>query len=335
MIISRTPFRISLFGGGTDYPTWVRRHGGAVFGLAIDKYCYLNVRSLPPFFEHKYRIAYSRIELAKSIGEIEHPAVRAVFSEMKAHSGLEVHHDADLPARSGLGSSSSFTVGLLNALYAQRGEMASKRQLASEAIRIEQTVIGENVGCQDQIWAAYGGLNRIDFHTDGGFAVTPLIINPERREELLSSMLLVFTGLSRIASEVAGEKIENLDRRERQLQGIRAMVDEGVSLLSNEREPTFRLGELMHEAWQLKRQLANGVSNPTVDEIYAEARAAGATGGKLLGAGGGGFMLFFVKPELRRRLIERLNRLITVKFGIDYGGSKIIVYEPMFEVGAD
>nr|WP_255542339.1 kinase [Azospirillum sp. INR13] len=254
---------------------------------------------------------------------------------MKAHSGLEVHHDADLPARSGLGSSSSFTVGLLNALYAQRGEMASKRQLASEAIRIEQTVIGENVGCQDQIWAAYGGLNRIDFHTDGGFAVTPLIINPERREELLSSMLLVFTGLSRIASEVAGEKIENLDRRERQLQGIRAMVDEGVSLLSNEREPTFRLGELMHEAWQLKRQLANGVSNPTVDEIYAEARAAGATGGKLLGAGGGGFMLFFVKPELRRRLIERLNRLITVKFGIDYGGSKIIVYEPMFEVGAD
>jgi D-glycero-alpha-D-manno-heptose-7-phosphate kinase len=335
VIISRTPFRISLFGGGTDYPTWVRHHGGAVFGLSIDKYCYLNVRSLPPFFEHTYRIAYSRIELAKTIGDIEHPAVRAVFSEMKVSQGLEVHHDADLPARSGLGSSSSFTVGLLNALYAMRGEMISKHALANEAIRIEQQVIGENVGCQDQIWAAYGGLNRIDLHTDGGFAVTPLIISPERRTELLSSMLLVFTGLSRIASEVAKEKIDNLEQRERQLMGIRAMVDDGVALLSNEREPAYRLGELMHEAWQLKRQLASSVSNPLVDEIYTEARAAGATGGKLLGAGGGGFMVFFVKPDMRARLIERLNRLITVKFGIDYGGSKIIVYEPSYEVGAD
>lgn len=335
MIISRTPFRISLFGGGTDYPTWVAKHGGAVLGLAIDKYCYLSVRQLPPFFEHKHRIAYSRIELAKDIADIQHPAVRAVFSEMGVSAGLEVHHDADLPARSGLGSSSSFTVGLLNALYAMQGRMASKRQLAGEAIRIEQRVIGENVGYQDQVWAAYGGLNRIDFHTNGDFSVTPVVLDAERTGELLSSMLIVFTGLSRIASDIAKEKVENLDQRERQLMGIRAMVDEGLAILTNEREPAYRLGELMHESWQLKRQLASSVTNPMIDEIYENARAAGATGGKLLGAGGGGFMMFFVKPELRRRLIERLNRLITVKFGIDYAGSKIIIYEPSMEIGSD
>ena len=175
MIISRTPFRISLFGGGTDYPTWFREHGGSVIGTAIDKYCYISVRRLPPFFEHKSKIVYSKVELVKSVAEIEHPAVRGVLTDMKIEDGLEIHHDADLPARSGLGSSSSFTVGLLNALHALDSRMISKRDLGREAIRIEQDVLKEDVGSQDQVWAAYGGFNRIDFHPDGSFSVAPFI----------------------------------------------------------------------------------------------------------------------------------------------------------------
>ncbi|WP_029008332.1 kinase [Azospirillum halopraeferens] len=335
MIISRTPFRISLFGGGTDYPAWIRRHGGAVLGMAIDKYCYISVRHLPSFFEHKHRIVYSKVELVKDIEEIRHPAVRAVFARTGVRTGLEVHHDADLPARSGLGSSSSFTVGLLNALAALEGRRLSKRFLAEEATHIEQRVIVENVGCQDQVWAAYGGFNRIAFLPDGGFEVEPVIVAAERRAELLSSMVMVFTGLSRIASEVAGEQMENLERREAQLHAMRALVDEASHLLADEREPAYRLGALLHESWMLKRQLASRVTNPTIDGIYDEAMAAGASGGKLLGAGSGGFMVFFIKPELRRRLLERLNRLIRVRVGIDQVGSTIVVYDPDEHIEAD
>ena len=197
MIISRTPFRISLFGGGTDYPSWFREHGGSVVGTAIDKYCYISVRRLPPFFEHKSRIVYSQVELVNDISEIKHPAVRGILSDQGVTEGLEIHHDADLPARSGLGSSSSFTVGLLHALHALDSKMITKRDLAREAIRIEQDVLKENVGSQDQLWAAYGGFNRIDFHSDGTFAVAPIILPPERREELGRSIMLFFTGFSR------------------------------------------------------------------------------------------------------------------------------------------
>jgi len=327
MIISRTPFRVSLFGGGTDFPQWYRKHGGAVIGGAIDKYCYINVRPLPPFFEHKHRIVYSSIELVKAIEEIRHPSVRAVLREMEITEGLEIHHDGDLPARSGLGSSSSFTVGLLNALHAYRGHMATRKELAETAIRIEQEVIGESVGSQDQMWAAYGGLNRIDFRTDGGIDVNRLIITPERRAELENSLTLYFTGFSRIASDIEKDKIQNLNQRKTQLHTLRAMVDEAAAILGSPSQPLDQLGQLLHEGWMLKRELSPAVSNGKIDELYEAAMSAGALGGKLLGAGGGGFLLVYAPPEAQPRVRERLKNLIAVNFRFD-GGSKIVVYEP-------
>lgn len=328
MIISRTPFRVSLFGGGTDLPQWYRQNGGAVIGGAIDKYCYITLRSLPPFFEHRHRVVYSKIELVKAIEEIQHPSVRACLSEMRMETGLEIHHDGDLPARSGLGSSSSFTVGLLNALHAFRGHMATKQELAEEAIRIEQEVIGENVGSQDQMWAAYGGLNRIDFHQDGSIDVTPLIIERERRDALQGHLMLYFTGLSRLASKIEGEKIANLDKREAQLRTLHAMVDEAAGILGDGRRDLGDLGRLLHEGWMLKRELSANVSNGTIDDLYRAALESGALGGKLLGAGGGGFLLLFVPPERQAAVRERLKDLIAVAFRFDAGGSKIVVYEP-------
>jgi D-glycero-alpha-D-manno-heptose-7-phosphate kinase len=328
VIISRTPFRISLFGGGTDYPKWFRQHGGAVLGGAIDKYCYISLRTLPPFFEHRYRIVYSNIELVREIEEIRHPAVRAILGEVKTAHGLEIHHDGDLPARSGLGSSSSFTVGLLNALHAYRGQMTSKRRLAEESIHIEQEVIRENVGSQDQVWAAYGGLNRIDFNPDGTFDVHPLILSHDRREELQSSLILIFTGLSRYASDIAKSKIAGLDRHEAQLQAMKAMVDQAAEILGDPTRPVREIGDLLHQSWLLKRELSPNVSNATVDALYSAAREAGALGGKLLGAGGGGFLLLFVPPERRRAFFEKMRGVIAVSVRFDTGGSQIVVYEP-------
>jgi D-glycero-alpha-D-manno-heptose-7-phosphate kinase len=328
MIISRTPFRISLFGGGTDYPAWYRRNGGAVIGTTINKYCYISLRTLPPFFEHRHRIAYSKIETVRDIAEIQHPAVRAVLQQLDVTEGLEIHHDGDLPARSGLGSSSSFTVGLLNAISALRGRMVSARELAAEAIRIEQDVLQESVGSQDQIWAAYGGTNVITFLPDGTFQVTPLIMSAERRRELQASVVLYFTGLSRFATTVAAKKIANFDARERQLKAMAAMVPEAAEILSNERQPLSDIGRLLHEGWRLKRELADAVSTPEIDAIYEAGREAGAIGGKLLGAGGGGFLMFFVDPARRAALRERLRNLIEVSVEIGSAGSKIVVYEP-------
>jgi len=328
MIISRTPFRISLFGGGTDYPAWSRQHGGAVVGMAINKYCYISVRKLPPFFEHKSRIVYSQVELVREVSEIQHPAVRGVLSDRGIVDGLEIHHDADLPARSGLGSSSAFTVGLLNSLAALDSRMVSKRDLAREAIRIEQEVLKESVGSQDQLWAAYGGFNRIEFFPDDSFDVQPIIMKPKRGEELLQSMMLFFTGFSRFATDFAQEQINNIDRSKSQLRAIRAMVDRAIDILTDETTPIQELGELMHESWQLKRELGARVSNREIDEIYEAGRAAGAIGGKLLGAGGGGFMVFLVDPEKRQCVRERLSQLIHVSVGIDTEGSKIVLYQP-------
>jgi D-glycero-alpha-D-manno-heptose-7-phosphate kinase len=328
MIISRTPFRISFFGGGTDYPLWFRQHGGAVIGATINKFCYLSVRSLPPFFEHRHRIVYSLVELVREIGEIKHPAVRAVLSEMRVGDGLEIHHDADLPARSGLGSSSAFTVGLLNALHALNGRMVSKVELAREAIRIEQEVLRESVGCQDQIWAAYGGVNHIEFLADGGFTVSPLVLPSARREELEQSLVLVFTGFSRIASEIVPEQLQQMSERQKQLEAMRAMVDDALAILRRESFSARDFGGLMHESWQLKRALSKRIATTAVDDIYAAARDAGAYGGKLLGAGGGGFMLFVVPPEKREDLRHKLAKLIHVAVHFDYAGSRIVVYEP-------
>lgn len=328
MIITRTPFRVSLFGGGSDYPAWYRENGGAVLGYAIDKYCYISLRELPPFFKHKHRIVYSRSELVNELEEIEHPAVRAVLMDRGVQVGLEVHHDGDLPARSGLGSSSSFTVGLLHALAALDGRMVSKRHLAAEAIRIEQDVIGENVGSQDQVWAAHGGINRIDFAPDGTIDVAPVILTPGRRKELVSSSMLFFTGVSRIASEIAGKQIANLQNRAGHIRRMTEMVDEGLAILTGPGRPISQLGTLLHQSWMLKRELADDVTTAHVDEIYDAARAAGASGGKLLGAGGGGFMLFIVPPDKKAAVRQRLSSLIHVAFGIDTSGSKIVVFEP-------
>ena len=328
MIISRTPFRVSLFGGGTDYPAWFREHGGAVIGTAIDKYCYISVRRLPPFFEHKSRIVYSQVELINAISDIKHPAVRGILGELGVEEGLEIHHDADLPARSGLGSSSAFTVGLLHALHALDNKMISKRDLAREAIRIEQDVLKEDVGSQDQLWAAYGGYNSIDFHSDGTFAVMPVIMSPERREELARSIMLFFTGFSRFATDFAQDQIKNMNNRKSQLRTIRSMVDCAIDVLLDKNAPLRELGELLHESWRLKRELADTVSNNQIDEIYDAGRDAGAIGGKLLGAGGGGFMVFLVEPEKREQVRERLKDLIHVNVGFDNDGSKIVLYQP-------
>lgn len=328
MIITRTPYRVSLFGGGTDYPPWYRRHGGAVLGMAIDKYCYISVRALPPFFEHKHRIVYSRIENVSEVAEIEHPSVRAVLQETGIAEGLEIHHDGDLPARSGLGSSSSFTVGLLNAVRALQGKMSTKRFLAEEAIRIEQEVIAENVGSQDQVWAAYGGFNRIDFNQDGSFAVAPVIVPKAREDQLLGRLMLFFTGFSRHASEIAKHKIANLDKKAAHLNRMQAMVDDAQQVLSDADADIADIGRMLHEGWRLKRDLAAEISTEAIDEIYQAGCDAGATGGKILGAGGGGFILFFVEPEKQQAVRERLFKLIEVQMDIDHTGSSIMLYKP-------
>ena len=328
MIISKTPFRISLFGGGTDYPSWYRDNGGSVLATAIDKYCYISCRHLPPFFDHKHRIVYSKVESVKEIEEIQHPAVRAVLSTLGTRAGLEIHHNGDLPARSGMGSSSSFTVGLINAINAMKGLQTSKDDLAKQAIYIEQEILKENVGSQDQILAAFGGFNKIDFNADDSFNITPVIINKDLTDKLQDHMLLFFTGLSRYASDIAKAKIANIKNNFRELSQMKEMVNEGLSILHRPSDPIKDLGKLLHESWKLKRSLSTKVSTPQIDEIYETGIKAGALGGKILGAGGGGFILFFAAPENHNKIRDRLKNLVHVAFNFDNTGSKIVVYEP-------
>ena len=325
MVITRTPFRISFFGGGTDYPLWYRQNKGAVLTTTIDKYCYISVRYLPPFFEHKHRIVYSLIEMVKEINEIKHPAVRGVLEYIDLKEGVEIHHDGDLPARTGLGSSSSFTVGLLNALYSLLGKMKSKEELAREAIHIEQNILKENVGCQDQVEVAFGGLNKITFLPDDSFIVEPVILPPGKKEEFQNHLLLYFTGISRYASEVAKEQIGNIDKKKYELKILHQMVEDGMKILIGNSD-LKNFGKLLDEAWQLKRSLSDKVSNPVIDEIYQKAKKIGAIGGKLLGAGGGGFMLFFAPPELHQRIKEEIKGLF-VPFKFENQGSQIIFYQ--------
>lgn len=328
MIISRTPFRISFFGGGTDYPVWYKENGGAVLATTIDKYCYISCRYLPPFFEHKHRIVYSLIENVKEVSEIKHPAVRAVLDYMNIKTGVEVHHDGDLPARTGLGSSSTFTVGLLHSLYALKGIMPSKTRLATEAIHIEQNIIKENVGSQDQVSAAHGGFNVISFNADNSIQVKPVIMCGDRLNRLKDHLMFYFTGFSRIASEIAKKQIENTPDKKKELKVMHEMVDEALSILTSENTDITEFGRLLHESWILKRSLTDKISTSQIDEIYEEARRAGAIGGKLLGAGGGGFMIIFARPEDQPDIEKRMAGLLRVPFEFESFGSQIIVYKP-------
>ncbi len=327
MIISRTPFRISFFGGGTDYPSWYLKYGGSVLSTSIDKYCYITCRVLPPFFEHRLRIVYGKIEVCQKVDEIQHPAAREILRFLKLDQGLEIHHDGDLPARSGMGSSSSFTVGLLHALYAHLGIMPSKKQLATESIHIEQNMIEETVGSQDQVSAAYGGLNRINFSTSGEIDVRPLTLSTEKMRELDSHLMLFYTGIKRTASDIAKSYIEDIDGRRELLGKIQKMADEGVAILQRN-SSIYEFGVLLHKAWELKKSLGTDVSNGYVDELYQRVRKAGAIGGKIAGAGGGGFLLLFVLPSAQRKVREALSDKIHVPFRFESGGSQIIFYQP-------
>lgn len=326
MIISRTPFRISFFGGGTDYPVWYRENEGAVLATTIDKYCYISIRYLPPFFEYNNRIVWSKIEQTKEIKEIEHPSVRTTLKFLNINRGISLHHDADLPARSGLGSSSTFTVGLLHALHGLQGHLASKQQLADEAICVEQRLLEENVGCQDQIIAAHGGFNRINFAGEDQIQIMPIVLSQNKLQLLQSHLLLFFTGLSRTASEIAKEQVEKTKDRKTELKAMYQMVGEGINILKGNKDLT-EFGQLLHESWKIKRSLTNKISNPCIDELYNTALRAGAIGGKLLGAGGGGFFLVFANPEDHPKIKEQLRDLLCVPFRFENLGSQIIFNE--------
>lgn len=325
MIISKTPFRISFFGGGTDYPAWYRKYGGAVLAATIDKYCYLTCRYLPPFFEHRIRVVYSKIENCQTIDEISHPSVRETLRFLNIDRGVEIHHDGDLPARSGMGSSSSFTVGLVHALYALKGQILSKHQLAKESIYIEQEILKETVGSQDQVSAAYGGFNVIEFSSNDEISVRPMTLSQERIKYLNSHLMLFYTGIVRTAADIAESYVNDIESKKQQLDVLNNLLEEGISVLNNGKD-IVRFGELLDKAWQVKRSLSRKVSNSKVDEIYNMAKFAGAIGGKLTGAGGGGFILLFVPPERQKKVKRCLKNLIYVPFNFEFVGSQIVFF---------
>jgi D-glycero-alpha-D-manno-heptose-7-phosphate kinase len=328
MVITSTPLRISFFGGGTDYPVWYGENGGSVLSTTIDKRCYITCRWLPPFFEYHSRISYTRVENVARNDAIQHPSVRACLQFLGIDDGVEILHVADLPARTGLGTSSAFTVGLLLGLYALKNRMCDKSSLAAEAIHIEQELLKEAVGVQDQVSAAHGGFNRINFRTDGSIEVNRILTDPSRLAELEQHLALYFTGFSRTASEIAQEQIKVTPHKKQELEAMLQLVNEAESIVTNPNQPLDEFGRLLHQGWQIKRSLTQKISNPSIDEIYQAGLSAGALGGKLLGAGGGGFMLFFVPPDRREALRARLKKLLCVPFTFSSRGSYVVVYEP-------
>jgi D-glycero-alpha-D-manno-heptose-7-phosphate kinase len=325
MIITRTPFRISFFGGGTDFPAFYREHGGAVLSTTINKYCYIMTRELPPFFEYKYRIRYTQREETGSIDAIRHPVVREVLQQMQLPYGIEMVHTSDIPAMSGIGSSSAFTVGFLQGMQALSGRITSKRQLADWAIDIEQNKLHENVGSQDQIAVAFGGFNRIDFGTDGNYYVNPITIASSKVEQLQQSCLLFFTGFTRNSSVIQSSQLKRMRENTPALLEMRALVDESCELLNSDGDLSG-FGRLLDQSWQLKRRLSNLVSNESIDTWYAQAKNAGALGGKILGAGGGGFLLIFAEPDAHAAIKQALSELLYVPFAFENTGSHISMY---------
>ena len=325
MIITKTPFRISFFGGGTDYPAWFMQNEGRVLAASIDKYCYITCRNLPPFFDHDIRVAWSRIENVNSIDEVFHPAVREGLRCAGIDKGISITHEGDLPARTGLGSSSSFMVGLLNALYAYQGRMVDKMTLAQRAIHVEQNMIKDNVGCQDQIAAAMGGFNKIEFSSHG-FKVSPLILSAKTQKVLEESIMLFYTGISRTASEIVEEQIQTMGEKEREMNRLLALVDAAEALLGS--DDVYGFGRLLDETWRIKRTLSSKISNQMIDDVYDAGIAAGATGGKLLGAGGGGFVMFLCPPDKQAAVKSALHKYLYVPIKFDFNGAQIIYYTP-------
>ena len=323
MIISRTPYRISFFGGGTDYPAWYLKHGGQVLSTTIDKYIYISCRYLPPFFEHRIRLVYSKLETCADVSEIQHPAARAILNQAGISDGLEIHYDGDLPARSGMGSSSAFSVGLINALAAYKGEERSCEDLAKEAIYIEQEILSESVGSQDQMNAAFGGFNHIKFRPDGEIEVRKVEISDDRKTEIKDNLMLFYTGIMRTADNVSASYVTNIEERAERLNKMSQFVNEGIDILTGDMS-LDSLGKLFHENWVEKRDLSKLVSNPRVDNIYDAARAAGALGGKLTGAGGGGMMLLYVPKSRQNHVREALSGLLFIPFHFSDTGSEII-----------
>jgi len=327
MIITQTPFRMSFFGGGTDFPGFYETHGGAVISTTFDKYCYVNVRHLPPFFDYSTELAYSVTERVRTVDEIRHPAIREAmrFLDMRE---IRLTYEADLPARSGLGTSSSFAVGMLQAFYALKGKYVDKRRLADDAIYLERTLCKESGGVQDQIAASFGGMNRIDFSADG-YTVSPLIISPERKRELNDRLMLFFTGFSRFSSDIqdhTGEAIGKKEGNGRLLDTL-ALVDEAEKILVSKTD-LGEFGKLLDRGWKLKRGMTDKISTGSIDELYAAAIAAGADGGKLLGAGGGGFILLYAEKERQAAVREALKKLLYVPFEFETGGTRVLHYMP-------
>ena len=325
MIICKTPFRISFFGGGTDYPEWYQKHQGRVISASINKFSYINCRFLPPFFEYKYRIRYYKREETNTIENIKHPSVRECLKFIKLKKGIEIVHNADLPAKSGLGSSSTFTVGLLHALHALKNQMVSKETLAKEAIHIEQNIIQENVGSQDQTAAAYGGLNLIHFNNLKNILVEPVLCPDDRIDQLQGSLLLYFSGFQRYAEKFASAHINQVKKKESDLKDMIDIVDEGLSILKSKTNIN-EFGKLLNEQWKLKKSVLPIVTNNKIDKLYKLGINSGALGGKLLGAGGGGFMLFFVPKSKQKKFKLKLKNYLHVPFEFDYLGSQIVHY---------
>ena len=325
MVITKTPYRVSFFGGGTDFPLWYRDHGGSVISTAINQYCYVSVRRKPPFFPHKHRFVYSEMEDVNEVKDIRHPAIKGVLQWLQWEDGLEIHHDGDLPARSGLGSSSAFTVGLLRAMYQLMGRETTQQQLAKDAIHVEQEVIGEVVGCQDQVAVACGGFNRIQFLPDGSFEVKPIKVASGRLALLQDHLMLYFTGFSRYASQIEASKLVNFSSKKQELQRMMQMVADAENLLLDESRDLQEFGSMLQESWEYKKSLSAAVTTSAIDEIYDRAMLAGAAGGKVLGAGGGGFVLFFVSPENQPSVRQALKGLIEVPFRFEQGGSRVVM----------
>ncbi|NDA62676.1 MAG: kinase [Chitinophagia bacterium] len=325
MVITKTPYRVSFFGGGTDFPLWFKEEGGRVLSTTINQFCYVSVRRKPPFFPFKHRFVYSEMENVNTIDAIRHPAIKGVLTYLKWDAGLEIHHDGDLPARSGLGSSSAFTVGLLQAMHRLQQSTVTANELANQAIAVEQKVIGEVVGCQDQIAVAYGGFNRIEFLPNETFSVHPVKISKQRLAFLQQHILLFFTGFSRFASEIESGKLVNFAKKKESLRRMMGMVLEAEKIITDETGDLLVLGNMLQEAWEYKKSLSGAVSTSEIDEIYQTAIQAGATGGKILGAGGGGFILFFVTPERQESVRKNLSNLIEVPFAFEPEGCSVVL----------